>query len=77
MGSSRKMISGPSDQRHCQVEPSTHAARVGRRQLVRGVDQIELLQEFFSASSTFVLAEMVQVGHEEKVFLTGQIVVDR
>ena len=77
MGSSRKMISG---------RPINVIARSSRRRIPpEYVDaslsaepmQIEHLQEFVSASAAFVLAEVVKIGHEEKVFLAGQVVVDR
>lgn len=63
-------------QRHRQVEAPTHAARVGTRRLVRGVHQVELLQQFLRTPTAIDLAEPVQIGHQDQVFGTGEQTVD-
>ena len=64
-------------ERHRQVEPSLHAARVGRDVLGGRIGQLEAFEEVGDPSSTLLAAEVVEVGHEPEVLAAGQEVVDR
>ena len=64
VGSSRKITRGSTDQGHRQVEPSSHPARVGRQQLVRGVGEVELLQQLGHPPLPGLAAEVAKVGHQ-------------
>ena len=67
---------GLSDQGHRQVEAASHPARVGRQQLVRGVGEVELLQQLSDPSLTGRPAEVAKVGHQLQVLRAGEQVVD-
>ena len=49
VGSSRKTMRGVTDERHREVEPALHAARVGGERLLRGLDEVELLEQLGDA----------------------------
>jgi hypothetical protein len=66
-----------ADQRHGEVEPAPHAAGVDGRELVRGVHQVEALQQLRDAAPAGVLAEVLQVRHQREVLGAGEQVVDR
>ena len=66
-----------ADEGHRQVEPPAHAARVGRDGLLRGVDQVEPLEQLGDAPAALALAEVAQVGHQLEVLLAGEEAVDR
>ena len=40
-----------ADEGHGEVEPSPHAPRVGRDRLLRGVDQVEALEQLRDAAA--------------------------
>ena len=66
---------GLTDEGHRQVEPSSHPARVGRQRLVRGVGEVELLQQLGDPPSPSVAAEVAKVGHQPQVLGAGEQVV--
>ena len=65
-----------ADKRHRQIEPPTHAARVGRDDLVGGVDQVEALEQLGHALPGCFGVEVLEPRHEGEVFGTGQEAVD-
>jgi hypothetical protein len=66
----------PADERHGQVEPAPHATRVGRRQLVRRVGQVELLEQRDDAGPAGGATEVSEVAHQAEVLGAGEQVVD-
>ena len=58
---------GLADEGHRQVEPSSHPARVGRQRLVRGVGEVELLQQLGDPPLPSLAAEVAKVGHQPQV----------
>jgi hypothetical protein len=67
----------PRDERHREVEPATHAARVGRDRLPRRGGQVEALEELGRPAPARPAVEPPEVGHEQEVLLAGEQVVDR
>jgi hypothetical protein len=61
-----------TDQAHREVEPTPHAAGVGAGRLVGCLDQIESLEQVACAPAAFEAAQVVQVGHQDQVLLTGE-----
>ena len=57
--------------------PAPHAARVGGQLLAGGVHQVETVEQLGSPAGTFSPAEVAKVGHQPKVLLAGEQVVDR
>ena len=66
-----------ADQRHRQVEPATHPARVGHRDPVGGIGQLEPLEQLADALARSRAREVVQVGHQRQVLAPGEQLVDR
>jgi hypothetical protein len=66
-----------ADQRHGQVEPALHPAGVRHRQLLAGLDQVELLEQFVRPAPALGAAEVGQVGHHDQVLAAGEQTVDR
>jgi hypothetical protein len=64
-----------ADERHGQVEPAPHAARVGRHHLVRRPGQLEPPEQAGGPPPAFGPAQVVQVGHEDQVLLPGEQLV--
>lgn len=66
-----------ADQAHRDVEPAAHAAGVGRCRFLRGVHQVELLDQRSDSAFALGPAEMVQCRHHRQVLLGGEEVVHR
>jgi hypothetical protein len=64
-------------ERHGEVQPATHATGVGRRRATSRVDEIEALQQLGDPIACRGAVEVVEVGHQPQVLLTGEHVVDR
>jgi hypothetical protein len=65
------------DERHRQVEPAAHAARVRHRRLRGGVDEVEPLEQLAQRAAALLPAEVMQVGHQAQVLLARELAVDR
>ncbi len=63
-------------ERHRQVEPALHAARVGGDILGGRIGQLEALEQVGDPASPLGSRQVVEVGHEPKVLPAGQQVVD-
>jgi len=55
---------GLTDKGHREVESPSHPARVGRQPFVRGVGEVELLQQLGHPPLTSVAAEVAKIGHQ-------------
>ena len=66
---------GLTDEGHGEVEPPSHPARVGRQRLVRGVGEVELLQQLGHPPLPGLAAEVAKVGHQPQVLGPGEQVV--
>ena len=60
-----------------QIQAATHPARVSLRDPVRGIDQVELHQEFFRAALCIPPGEVIQPADHLEVFEARQVFVDR
>ena len=65
-----------ADQRHRQVQTATHPTRVRHRDPVRGIGQLELLEQLVNALSRGRAREVVQIGHQREVLSTRQQPID-
>lgn len=65
-----------ADQGHGDVEAALHAAGVGGGGLLRGLGEVEALQQLGSHPPPLALGQVVQVRHEEHVLLAGDQAVD-
>ena len=66
-----------ADQRHRQVETTTHASRVGRNRLVRRVNEVESVEQLVDSALSLALAEMAQLGDQRQVLLAGEKAINR
>ena len=64
-----------ADQRHRQVKPPPHPARVGGNRPAGGVRQVEPAEQLGHSASSRGATQMVQIGHQTKVLLAGGHVV--
>ena len=65
-----------ADERHREVETSSHASGVGRDRFLRGVDQVEPLEQLRYSPPALGLAEMPQIRDELQVLLAAEEPVD-
>jgi hypothetical protein len=65
-----------ADQGHGEVEAALHTAGVGGGGLLRGLGEVEALQQFGGDPAPLLLGQVVQVRHEEHVLLAGDQAVD-
>ena len=65
-----------ADERHRQVEPPAHAARVGRDGLARRVDEVEPLEQLGDAAAALGPAEVAEVRDQAEVLLARELPVD-
>jgi hypothetical protein len=66
-----------ADERHREVEPAPHAARVRGDRLRGGLGQVEALEQLGRAAARRSPAEVVQIRDQDQVLLAGEQVVDR
>ena len=66
-----------ADERHRQIQPAAHAARVGRHRAPGGVDELEPFKQLGDPRRSSGAAEVVQIGHQPQVLLAGQQLVHR
>ncbi len=66
---------GLTDEGHGEIESPSHPARVGRQQLVGGVGEVELLQQFSDPPSSSLAAEVAKIGHQAQILGPGEQVV--
>ena len=77
VGSSRNSTGGRDDERGGEVEPPPHAARVGLRGALRGVGEVEALEQLVGARARLGAAEVVELADHLEVLEAGQVLVDR
>ena len=65
------------DERGREVEPAPHAARVGLRRPLGGVDEVEALEQLAAAGLRRAPAAAVQPPDHRQVLEAGQVFVDR
>ena len=66
----------PTDERAAEVQPAAHAARVGLDDAVRGVDQVELLEQLVRTASRLGRRQLVEQPEHPQVLAPGQVLVD-
>jgi hypothetical protein len=76
VGSSRKQHRGGEDERHRQVQPAAHAARVVLHRLAPGVGQAEALEELVGAPAGGRLVEPVEPAEKDEVLAAAEDLVD-
>jgi len=64
-----------ADQSHGQVEAAPHSPGVGRQRPLRGVGQVEPLQQLAHPPPAVLAAQVAQVGHQLQVLPAGEQVV--
>ncbi len=65
------------NERRRQVEAPSHATRVGFRNSVGGVHQVELAEQLLGAALCVVPRNVIQLPDHLQVFASGQVFVDR
>ncbi len=68
---------GVTDEGHRQVEPASHASRVGGCRPPGGVGQVEAVEQLVDPSAAWATLEVVKVGHQHEVLGAREQVVDR
>ena len=66
---------GVAHERHGQVQPASHPARVRGGHRPGGVHEVEPLEQLSGAPAAFGPVQVPQVGHEQQVLLAGQQLV--
>jgi len=68
---------GSADERRRQVEPASHATRVGLRRTVGGRTQVEPLEQLSRPPLCVASREVEQLPDEHEVLPAGEVLVDR
>ena len=68
---------GVTHEGHGQVQPATHASRVGARHLPGGVGQVETAEQRVDPAARRPTLHVLQVGHQHEVLGAGEQVVHR
>ena len=63
---------GAADQGHRQVEPAPHAPGVGGGRLARRAGEVETVEQLGGAAPPGAASQVMQVGHQPQVLLTGE-----